>query len=293
MLCCFLWGSAFPCVKIGYAIFDIKSDETFSQILFAGSRFFTAGIMTVIINSLFQKKFVYPDVKALPCIFKLSLFQTILQYMCFYVGLAGSTGSKSSIITASNVFFTIVISSLIFRQEKLTLNKILGCLIGFLGIIIINIHDGFKWDFNLRGDGFIVLSAIFYAVSSALTKHYSKKYDPVMLCGWQFVVGGGVMIIIGYALGGRFDILNLKGCFMLLYLSLLSAVAFSVWSILLKHNSVSKVSVYGFMNPVFGVVLSALLLSETEIISIPKAIIALVFITIGIITVNLNNKRKD
>ncbi len=286
-----LWGSAFPCVKIGYELFQIKSDDTFSQILFAGSRFFIAGIITVIISSITQKKIDIPDKKTLPCILKLSVFQTILQYVCFYIGLAGSTGSKSSIITASNVFFTIVISAVIFKQEKLTLNKIIGCLIGFAGIIIINIHDGFKWDFNLNGDGFIVLSALFYAVSSALTKCYSKNRNPVTLCGWQFIVGGGVMIIIGHVFGGGFDLLDFKGSLMLLYLSSLSSIAFSLWSILLKHNPVSKVSVYGFMNPVFGVILSAILLKENSV-SIPKAIISLVLISAGIILVNKNFTDK-
>lgn len=286
MLCCLLWGSAFPCVKIGYRLFAIESDDTFSQILFAGIRFFLAGIITVFISSVSKKKIDIPNKKAVPCILKLSLFQTILQYICFYIGLAGSTGTKSSIITASNVFFTIVISSILFKQEKLTLNKIIGCLVGFSGIILINIHDGFRWSFNLNGDGLILLSAISYAVSSSLTKRYSKEHDPVQLCGWQFIAGGIVMIAIGLGLGGRFDI-NPKGLIMLIYLALLSAVAFSVWSILLKYNPVSRVSVYGFMNPVFGVILSVLLLSETEVISISRALIALILVTAGIITVNI------
>ncbi len=283
MLCCLLWGSAFPCVKIGYRLFEINSD-TFSQVLFAGCRFFLAGIMTIIIGSVLQKKLLKPKLKALPCILKLSVFQTILQYIFFYIGLAGSTGTKSSIITASNVFFTIFISAIIFRQEKFTTNKIIGCLIGFMGIILINIHEEFKWNFNLNGDGFIVLSAMSYAISSSLTKKYSKDYNPVMLSGWQFVIGGFVMSVMGFIFGGRFEV-NIKGICILIYLGMLSAIAFSVWWILLKHNSVSKVSVYGFMNPVFGVVLSALLLKE-NMISISKAVISLILISVGIILVN-------
>ena len=291
MLCCLLWGSAFPCVKIGYKLLAIKSDDTFSQILFAGSRFFLAGVMTVFISSVSRKKIDIPDKKDLPCILKLSLFQTILQYISFYIGIAGSTGTKSSIITASNVFFTIVVSAVFFSHEKLKLNKVIGCLVGFAGIILINIHEGFKWNFNLNGDGFILLSAISYAVSSSLTKLYSKEHNPVTLCGWQFIAGGAVMIVMGLIFGGSFDIFNLKGFIMLLYLALLSAVAFSIWSVLLKYNNVSKVSVYGFMNPVFGVVLSAFLLSETQVISIPKAVIALILVTAGIIIVNMNRSE--
>ena len=39
LICCLLWGSAFPCIKIGCGMFDIDSASTSSQILFAGLRF--------------------------------------------------------------------------------------------------------------------------------------------------------------------------------------------------------------------------------------------------------------
>ena len=45
MLCCALWGSAFPCIKLGYAMFGIPSDAVGSQILFAGYRFTLAGVL--------------------------------------------------------------------------------------------------------------------------------------------------------------------------------------------------------------------------------------------------------
>ena len=45
MLCCFLWGSATPAIKVGYEIFGIDSADTLSIILFAGIRFFLAGIL--------------------------------------------------------------------------------------------------------------------------------------------------------------------------------------------------------------------------------------------------------
>ena len=72
------------------------------------------------------------------------------------------------------------------------------------------------------------------------------------------------MIICGLLFGGRFPTVFGKGMAMLVYLALVSAAAYSLWGILLKYNPVSKVAVFGFMNPVFGVILSALLLNEKE-----------------------------
>ncbi|MCC8016047.1 MAG: hypothetical protein LIO43_01320 [Clostridiales bacterium] len=56
LLCCFLWGSAFPMVKIGYRLFSIAADDSFSQILFAGLRFSIAGILVIIFGSAASKK---------------------------------------------------------------------------------------------------------------------------------------------------------------------------------------------------------------------------------------------
>ena len=95
-VCCLLWGSAFPCIKLGYKFFRIESGETASQILFAGTRFAIAGAMVIITFSIINRKFIKPSSPGK--IATLSVFQTILQYVPFYIGLAHTTGVKSSII---------------------------------------------------------------------------------------------------------------------------------------------------------------------------------------------------
>ena len=101
MICCFLWGSAFSCIKIGYKMFGISGNDISSQILFAGIRFTIAGVMVVIVESIRQRKFVKP--KYPRYIATLSAFQTVIQYLFFYVGLAHTTGVKSSILHHSNL----------------------------------------------------------------------------------------------------------------------------------------------------------------------------------------------
>ena len=72
---------------------------------------------------------------------------------------------------------------------------------------------------------------------------------------------------------------------MLLYLAMVSAVAYSLWGMLLKYNPISKVAVFGFMNPVFGVILSALLLQEADSLGV-MCIAALGLVCVGIYIVN-------
>ena len=133
MICCLLWGSAFPCIKIGYQLFQIHPDSIGSQLLFAGCRFTLAGILTILIGSLLNRRFLLPAKTSWSMVAKLGLVQTVLQYILFYIGLANTTGVKSSIIEASNVFLAILAATLIFKLEKLTPAKIAGCILGFAG----------------------------------------------------------------------------------------------------------------------------------------------------------------
>ena len=290
MLCCFLWGSAFPCIKIGYQMFQISSDQTMSQILFAGVRFTLAGVLVILFGSILSRKILLPKRSSCKNILIICLFQTVIQYLFFYVGMAHTSGVKASIVEASNVFLAILVANLIFHQEKLTFSKMLGCVIGFAGVILINLTgSGLEGGMTMTGEGFILLSAAAYAVSSVLIKRFSVYENPVVISGYQFMIGGLIMIVVGLAGGGSLHPTSPASALMMLYMALISAVAYTIWGILLKYNPVSRVAVFGFMNPVFGVVLSALLLKEGSQIPFLQCAVSLVLVCLGIYIVNRKN----
>lgn len=292
MLCCLLWGSAFPLVKIGFSWLNISSEDIPTEILYAGLRFTLAGVIAIIITSLISGKFLRPTVKSLPKVFSLSMFQTILQYLFFYIGLSNTSGVKASVIEAMNVFVALIVSCLIFRMEKITAAKIIGSVIGFAGVVIINVSKGdLAGDLTLKGEGFILISTVAYAFSSVLMKHWSNKENPMMMSAWQFLLGGIIMSILGFALGGRISGFDLRSVLLLIYLASLSAIAYSLWASLLKYYPVSRIAVYGFMNPVFGFILSAFLLGESEAFGL-KSIAALVLVCLGIYIVNYTKKTN-
>ena len=138
----------------------------------------------------------------------------------------------------------------------------------------------------------MIISVCSFALSGALTKSFSKTEDPVMLCGWQFIFGGAVMICAGLVFGGRLAIPGASGILLILYLALVSAVAFSLNSILIKFNPVSKVSIFGFLNPVFGVMLSILMLKESGQEFGVRGIIALLLVCAGVLVVNFQKREK-
>lgn len=292
LFCCILWGSAFPCIKTGYRLFAISGSDTSSQMLFAGCRFTLAGILVVIAGSVMQKKLLLPLGSSIKNVLKLCFMQTILQYIFFYVGMAHTSGVKGSIISAVNVFFSILLSCLVFKMEKIKLQKLIGCLIGFVGVVVVNLSGDSLGAFSLLGDGFMLLSSLANAFAAIMIKNYSEDNDPVMLNGYQFLFGGIVLIVIGALSGGRFGQINISAMLLLLYMAFISAGAYTLWSILLKYNPVSQVAIFGFTNPIFGVILSAIILKEGNVFN-PQTVIALVLVCCGIIFVNYEKRKSS
>lgn len=289
-LCCLLWGSATPAIKIGYEVFGIGANDIASRILFAGVRFILAGILTAVFGSIIAGKPLFPQKSSWGMICKLGLVQTVFQYIFFYMGLAYTTGVKSAIINGSQTFIAILLACLVFRYEKLTLQKFLGCLIGFAGVVIINFDPaGLTGGFTLRGEGAILIAAVAYAISSALVKKYSQKESPVVLSGYQFIFGGIIMTVFGFLWGGTLTGWSVTSILLLIYMALISSVAYSVWGILLKHNPVGKVAVYSFMNPIFSVLLSFVFLGESSSFGM-ELIISLILVCAGIYLVNKVNE---
>lgn len=290
IFCCALWGSATPFIKLGYELMLSERDVP-STILFAGIRFALAGLLTVLIYSIAYRRFLFPKKENFGKIAVVSLFQTVLQYLFFYVGLANTTGVKGTIGSGSSAFFSLLIAGLIFRAEKLTPKKLLACALGFAGIVFVNLR-GLTLTMNLLGDGFVLFSAVAYGFSTVLIKRFSRYEHPVVLSGYQFIVGGLLMVVIGLALGGQIQILGIAAVGVLLYLALLSAAAYSLWGMLLQHNPVSRVTIYHFTTPVFGVILSSLMLSESSHVSPINLVLSLALVSSGILLLNYRKNEK-
>lgn len=305
MLCCALWGGAFPAIKVGYKIFGIGAEETGLQIIFAGCRFMLAGVLALLIGSVLHGEILLPKKKSIPMILVLALLQTFLQYVFFYVGLAHTTGVKSSIIEALNVFVALLVAALLFKQERLTAPKVIGCILGFAGVVIINLSgSGFNLDMTFWGEGCIFISTIAYAFSSVFIKRFSRYERPFTLSSYQFMVGGFGLCMAGlgmwdykHFMGAEADQKRITEAFagvakngtetvlqavlILLLLAGISAVAYSLWGVLLKYNEVSRVAVYGFLTPIFGVLFSTIFLKEDSAQSVSAVVIALILVSAG------------
>lgn len=290
-LCCILWGSAISMIKTGYRLLQVDTADTASQIVFAGVRFALAGILVLLFASIREKKVVLPTQSVLKYSVPVCLAQTVGQYFFFYIGVAHTSGVKSGIITGLGNFIAILASCLIVKSEQLTGRKVVGCILGFAGVVVINVlGNSLELGFTLMGEGFLLGSQVAYATSTILINHYSKKVSPVVLSGTQFFIGGVVLILIGKAMGGNLSHITPAGAIIILYLAFVSAVAYTLWSVLLAYNDVSKVAIFGFVNPLFSVILSALVLGEVKQAFHIGSLIALALVCVGIFVVNMKKE---
>lgn len=260
---------------------------------FAGVRFTLAGILVLIFASIKERKVMIPDREILKYAVPVCLAQTVGQYFFFYIGVAHTSGVKGAIITGLGNFIAILLSCLAFRSERMTGRKIAGCVLGFAGVVVINLMgNSLDMGFKLTGEGFILIAQLSYGISTVLINLFSRKVSPVVLSGTQFTMGGIVLTLIGVGMGGHLGNVTAGGVAIIFYLAMVSAVAYTLWSVLLAWNDVSKVAIFGFVNPLCSVILSALMLGEVKQAFNIGSLIALILVCTGIYIVNCKKKMS-
>ncbi|MCT9844741.1 EamA family transporter [Enterobacter sp. FS01] len=284
-LCCLLWGSSYPAIKSGYELFQIATNDIPSKVVFAGYRFVFAGLLLLLLALAQRKPIGRLSPRQFGQLTVLGLTQTAIQYTFFYIGLAYTTGAKGSIMNATATFFSVMLAHFIYQNDRISYNKALGCILGFAGVMIVNFNSGLQdFHFVWNGDGFVVLAAFILSAATLYGKRISQTVDPMVMTGWQLAIGGVMLVVGGYITGGTLALPSVKAAAILGYLTLLSSVAFALWSLLLKYNRVSMIAPFNFLVPVAGTVLSAIFLGE-NILEIKYAV-ALVLVCSGIWWVN-------
>ncbi len=203
-----LWGSLFPCVKMGYEAFLIQSTNVPDIIMFAGMRFVVCGAVVSLIMLLKHDKIAKPKIKNLMSIIFIGLFSIVLHYSCTYIGLAFTDGSKTAIIKQLGALLYVCFAFLFIKSEKYSIYKIIGAIIGFAGIIAINISS-VGLNFAI-GDFLIIGASICTVVSGILSKNIAGDNSPFCITGISQLVGGIILVIIAINLSKLLLLLHIK-----------------------------------------------------------------------------------
>ena len=257
------WGWAYPLIKLGFTEFEITAEMTGSKILFAGIRFALSGIIILTIALFANRKFTVTHKIDWLYILVFSLMNTALHYAFFYIGLSHSQGARASILNSLGTFILVLLACMFFKTDKLTIKKIVGCIVGFAGVLALNLGiGGNSSNFTLLGDGMIILNALCSAVAGLMTRGLGRRVDIFVGTGYSLAIGGILLIIPGILMGGTLPNITLLGVVILSLLIAISSLGFTLYNKLISCNPVGKVAIFNSFIPVVGVITSCLCLGE-------------------------------
>lgn len=291
IFCSLLWGSAFPVLKVSYEELQIAQDDVIAKIVFAGMRFLLAGVIVLVFLFVRNWKQLLVTKKQFIVLILLGVVQTSLQYFFFYNGLANVSGMKGAILNSAGTFFTVILAHFYYRSDRMNWQKTVGLLTGFMGIIVANWGKDFGTTFQWDGEGYMILSGLTAAIATIMAKELASGIHPFAITGWQLSLGGLIMLMVGVPVMSKGAIIFTQfGFGLFIYSALLSSVAFTLWYSLLKYNPASELSMYKFIVPVSGAVMSAMTIPGEKLNFF--IIASIVLVAIGIIVVNYHGKNN-
>ena len=290
IFCNVLWGSAFPFIKLGYRLFSIDSGNTASIFCFAGVRFMLGSVLVLLGSILLQGKAPrLPRGRVAAECCALGLWQTTAQYAFYYSAVALLTGAFGGILNSTQSFLGVIFAHFLYgNADRMTPAKALGCVLGFAGVLVgtLGNHGG--------GSAFgifaMLLATVIFTLAGPWNKSVTKKADSFAVCFLNLFVGGAALLVLGLLLGGRLTVVSAAGVLDLLYLAFICGAGYVIWALLMKNNPVSRIAIFGFVNPVVNVLLSALLNGEP--LFRWQYMGALVLVCVGIWLVNKAPKKE-
>lgn len=256
------WGWAFPLIKVGFNDFGITPDMTGSKMLFAGIRFAVAGLIVLSVARSSGRSFKTNKMSDWYFIIAFTLMNTTLHYFFFYIGMSHSEGSRAAILNSLSTFLVVLLACACFRSDRLTSRKILGCSVGFSGILALNLGGAESGQFSWLGDGMIILNALCSALANLMTRRLSRMVDVFVGTGYSLSIGGMLLIISGLYFDGTLPNINMSGILCLMLLICISALGFTLYNKLLSLNPMGKVAIYNSLIPIVGAITSCLCLGE-------------------------------
>lgn len=281
------WGWAYPLIKLGFQEFQITPDMSGSKMLFAGIRFTISGLIVLTMARTTHRSFKVSKKADWWFITLFALINTTLHYIFFYFGLSHSDGARAAILNSLGVFMLVILACIFFESDKLTTSKIIGCVLGFTGILALNFGAKDSGHFTFLGDGLIILNALCSACAGLMTRGLGKRVDVFVGTGYSLTIGGILLILPALILGGNLPNITIIGLIILLLLIAISTIGFSLYNKLLSCNPVGKVAIFNSLIPVVGAITSCLCLSEPFYW---KYIIAGGLATTGIYIINKDKK---
>ncbi|MBN2652561.1 MAG: DMT family transporter [Spirochaetales bacterium] len=280
---CVLWSTAFPAVKIGLS-------EGHNRYFFAGTRFFFSGFLVMLFFIRFswsRIKFYLSEVRKNFLFFAfIGVLQTFVMYALYYTALDYIDASISSIIMGTSPLWAAFTAHLLTRDDKITFHSVVAILLACSGIVVIGYGQGVKGSFGLIeiiGTFLFITSMTVSAISNVFTKK-KPSVNSFVLNSFQLMFGGILLVSLSFAVESPLESsFTLSYWIVFVWLSLVSAISFSIWFYLLQKPEikVSELNFWKFLIPVLGPILSWMLVDGDEYAT--TTLVGMIIVAIAII----------
>ncbi|MCM3116000.1 DMT family transporter [Neobacillus sp. MER 74] len=246
-------------------------------------RVFTAGICVFIILGFF-KKVRLPSRKEFRYIFFACLFNVVCHHFFLSLGLLKTSATNGGLILGLGPLLTTIVAFFLLGT-RITLIRLLGIIMGFMGVTFIVLFGNAGVSTVSSGDIYVFLAIFAQAFSFSLIKKCSETLDPRLMTGYMLVIGSVILFIIS-----RFTEPNgLKeishGSVSVWMIFFASAIIATALGHMIYNNAIGKVGVaesaiFINFNPFFALIGAVIFLDEQITAS---QIFGFIFILAGVL----------
>jgi len=281
---CLFWGTTYLAIRIGV--------RTVPPALFGGLRFLTAGL--IFLAYLRWKGHGFPGRREFLDMVVVGIALLVISNGLVIWAEQWVPSSIAALLVATLPFWMAGFEAASPSGERLTPRKVLGIVVGFIGLLILFLPE-IKTAFNsayLKGVLTIIFAPLCWSAGSVYSKSRPAKSHPLMAAATQMIVAGILLMLIGSLFGEwqRFS-LNPEGIAALAYLIVFgSIVGYGSFIYALAKLPATKVSMYAYVNPVIAVIMGWLILDERMDWSV---VLATAVVLLGVVLVKSSKSRRD
>lgn len=185
-----------------------------------------------------------------------------------FSALSRIPASINAVLISNSVVFIAILSA-IFLKEKIKLLTIFGIILAVAGVLLVTFNQGFSLGSTGRidflGISFSLLAALSSALYSVIGKKVLSSNDPLVITTLALFFGAVLQVILTVSTVGFLEVAvaGLKINLLTVFLGVtMIGISYPLWFVCLKRFPASQISIYMYLTPVFGVILSLIILNE-------------------------------
>ncbi len=277
-----IWSSSFLWIKI--AIEEMGPITLVAYRVLFGLLF---GIAVILV----QREKMPRTLKAWTPLLVLGLTNVAIPFFLISWGEKTIDSGVASILDATVPLFTIVVAHFLLHDDKMTVQKVVGLLIGFAGVVVLMSKDIGSSAGSLLGQGAVILASAFYAGSSIYARKFTEDTPGIFRSMGPLVSATAVMWLASFFFEAPVKVPDTSIIWIaLLWLGILgSGVAFVMVFYLIHEIGPTRTTMVTYLFPLGGVTLGVIFLHETLTWEI---VVGAVLILTSLVVANWSSKES-